>query len=69
MSAFIRVNGRDEALAADTVAALMAGRGIAPGTSGVAVALNGAVVPSRRWPETPLAPGDTVEIIRPVQGG
>ena len=69
MSSTIRVNGREEALAADTVAALMAARDILPGTRGVAVALNGAVVPSRRWEETPLTPGDALEIIRPVQGG
>ena len=69
MTACIRVNGKDEQLTADTVAALLAGFGIQPGTRGVAVALNGAVVPSRRWPETPVAPGDALEIIRPVQGG
>ena len=69
MSSTIRVNGREEALAADTVAALLAARDIVPGTRGVAVALNGAVVPSRRWEETPLTAGDTLEIIRPVQGG
>jgi sulfur carrier protein len=65
----IRINGKDEPLAAPTVAALLAERGIAPGTRGVAVALNGAVVPARRWTETPLGAGDALEIIRPVQGG
>ena len=69
MSSTIRVNGREEALASDTVAALLAARDILPGTNGVAVALNGAVVPSRRWEETPLNAGDALEIIRPVQGG
>ncbi len=69
MNGTIRVNGREEALAADTVAALLAARDIRPGTRGVAVALNGAVVPSRRWEETPLTHGDALEIIRPVQGG
>ncbi|QCN98987.1 sulfur carrier protein ThiS (plasmid) [Azospirillum argentinense] len=69
MNARIRVNGREEDLAAPTVAALLAGRGIAAGTRGVAVALNGAVLPSRRWDETPLSAGDALEIIRPVQGG
>jgi sulfur carrier protein len=69
MTNLIRVNGKEEQLAADTVAALLAGRGILPGTRGVAVALNGAVVPSRRWTETLLGAGDALEIIRPVQGG
>ncbi|WP_114860971.1 sulfur carrier protein ThiS [Azospirillum brasilense] len=69
MSARIRVNGREEELNVPTVAALLAERGIAAGTRGVAVALNGAVLPFRRWDETPLSAGDALEIIRPVQGG
>lgn len=69
MSALIRVNGREEELSAPTVAALLAARGIPVGTRGVAVALNGAVLPSRCWVETPLSAGDALEIIRPVQGG
>lgn len=36
---------------------------------GVAVALNGEVVHRNRWPETPLAPGDRVEIVQAVGGG
>ncbi|CAO3405788.1 sulfur carrier protein ThiS [Azospirillum largimobile] len=69
MSAFLRVNGREEPLSAACVADLLAARGIAEGTPGVAVALNGAVVPRRRWLETPLQPGDSLEIVRPIQGG
>ncbi|MBY6262833.1 sulfur carrier protein ThiS [Azospirillum sp. 412522] len=65
----LRVNGREEALAAASVAELLAARGIAAGTPGIAVALNGAVVPRRRWSETPLRPGDSLEIVRPLQGG
>lgn len=65
----IRVNGCEEPLSAASVAELLAGRGIAEGAKGVAVALNGAVVPRRRWPETPLQPGDSLEIVRPIQGG
>ncbi len=70
MSAVLRVNGREEPLgAAATLAAYLAGRGIEAGARGVAVALNGAVVPSRRWAETPLSAGDALEIVRPIQGG
>ncbi|CAO3418850.1 sulfur carrier protein ThiS [Azospirillum endophyticum] len=65
----IRVNGREEPFAAASVAELLAGHGIAAGTFGVAVALNGAVVPRRRWSETLLQPGDSLEIVRPLQGG
>lgn len=43
--------------------------GIAPDTSGVAVALNEAVVPRDQWPTTAPKTGDRVEIIHAVQGG
>jgi sulfur carrier protein len=36
---------------------------------GIAVALNGAVVPRGAWPATPLRAGDCVEIVRARQGG
>jgi len=68
MSATIRVNGRDERLAAATVAELLRARGIEK-PRGVAVAVNGAVVPARRWTEVALAPGDAVEIVKPFGGG
>jgi sulfur carrier protein len=55
----IRVNGKDEALSAPTVAELLRGRGIER-PRGVAVAVNGTVVP---------AAGDEVEIVRPFGGG
>jgi len=68
MSATIRVNGRDEWFAAATVAELLRTRGIEK-PRGVAVAVNGAVVPARRWSEVALAPGDAVEIVKPFGGG
>jgi sulfur carrier protein len=64
----IRINGKDEALAAATVAELLLARGI-EWPKGVAVALNGSVVPRAAWPETRLASGDVVEIVRPFGGG
>jgi sulfur carrier protein len=64
----IKVNGAEEPLAA-TVAELLARKGVAEGARGVAVALNGAVVPSGSWEGAALAPGDEVEIVRPFQGG
>lgn len=36
---------------------------------GLAVAVNGEVVPRYRWPVTPLKDGDAVEILTAVQGG
>lgn len=38
-------------------------------TRGIAVAVNGDVVPRTRWPEQVLADGDTIEILTAVQGG
>jgi sulfur carrier protein len=34
-----------------------------------AIAVNYDVVPKSRWAETPLKPGDEIEIITPRQGG
>ncbi len=69
MSATIEVNGALRALDTDTVAGLVASLGIAANARGVAVALNGAVVPRAQWVAAPLTPGDRVEIIRAMQGG
>jgi sulfur carrier protein len=68
MTQQIRVNGREEALTAATVAELLRARGI-ESPRGVAVAVNGVVVPSRAWSERALAAGDRVEIVRPFGGG
>jgi sulfur carrier protein len=38
-------------------------------TSGIAVALNGEVVPRGSWSTTVLAAGDRVELVTAVQGG
>ena len=68
MSANIRVNGKDEPLAVATIGELLRARGM-EGTRGVAVAVNGAVVPARRWADLALAADDVVEIVRPFGGG
>jgi sulfur carrier protein len=65
----IRVNGESELLAAATVQALLAEKAVDTGQRGIAVALNGAVVPRAAWRETVLKPGDHVEIVRARQGG
>jgi sulfur carrier protein len=67
--ASIRVNGETEPLAAATLAALLAEKAVDTEQKGIAVALNGAVVPRAVWPETALKPGDNVEIVRALQGG
>lgn len=67
--AVIRINGESEPFAAPTIEALLAEKAVDTGQRGVAVALNGAVVPRAAWRDTPLKPGDSVEIVRARQGG
>ena len=69
MSAEIRVNGESELLETATLAALLAEKAVDTGQRGIAVALNGAVVPRAAWAATALHPGDSVEIVRARQGG
>jgi sulfur carrier protein len=63
----VTVNGSQESLEAATVAELVKARAL--NVAGVAVALNGRVVPRAAWPTTLLAEGDVVEIVRAMQGG
>ena len=65
----IRVNGRDERLAVVTLAALLQEKAVDTGRRGIAVALNGAIVPRAAWSRTALHPGDSIEIVRVLQGG
>ena len=67
--ALIRVNGQSEPLAAATLQALLAEKAVDTGQRGIAVALNGTVVPRAKWPQTRLHAGDTIEIVRARQGG
>jgi sulfur carrier protein len=69
LNAQIRVNGQDEPLTSTTLAALLEEKTVDVGQRGIAVALNGSVVPRAEWPTTPLNPGDSVEIVRARQGG
>lgn len=64
----ITVNGEPAELAAASVAELLEAKGV-PAGRGVAVAVNGAVVPRGQWHEARLAPGDRVEIIKVAVGG
>jgi sulfur carrier protein len=65
----MKVNGVIEKSDAATVAELLGRHGIGPWTKFVAVAVNGAVVRREAWETTPLAAGDEIEIIKPLQGG
>jgi sulfur carrier protein len=65
----IWVNGHDMPLGAATVADFLAQQAVDVGQRGIAVALNGSVVPRSAWSETALKPGDNIEIVRAMQGG
>ena len=69
VAARIRLNGQDEVVAAATVAALLEEKAVDVAQRGIAVAVNGEVVPRAAWTETPLRSGDRVEIVRARQGG
>jgi len=63
----ITVNGSPREVAAATLAAALAA--LDYGDAVVATALNGAFVPARARAATPIADGDAVEIVAPMQGG
>jgi sulfur carrier protein len=42
---------------------------IDPAQPGIAVAINGSVIPRVAWAYTTLHPGDAVEVVRARQGG
>ena len=66
----LTVNGEKRKVdAGTTVADLMAILGFEPKTRGLAVAVNDSVVPQPGWNKKELSDGDTIEIIRAVQGG
>jgi sulfur carrier protein len=65
----MRINGTEEEITATTVAELLIARGVDPAARFLAIAVNGAVVRRAEWFSRELAAGDTVEIVRPLQGG
>ena len=70
MTVTVTVNGEDRELPAGaTVASVIASLHNAPEGRGVAVALEGEVVPRAQWPTTELHEGATVEVVAAVQGG
>lgn len=65
----VLVNGQERPVASGTCLADVV-VDLVPGTArGVAVAVNGAVVPRSAWPVTRLSPGDRVEVLVASQGG
>ena len=68
MTLTIRLNDKAQPLTAgQSVADLLAAQDVNP--QGVAVALNGAVLPRSRWPETRLNDGDEIHLFTAIAGG
>ena len=67
----ITVNGEAQTLpVGSTLAGLLRAHDLDPTAArGVAVAVNDEIVRQAAWAETPLAPGDRVEIVTAKQGG
>jgi sulfur carrier protein len=66
----LSVNGAPAALPSPaTVAVLVAGLTDGAGGRGIAVAVNGEVVPRSSWDSTELRAGDRVEVLTAAQGG
>ncbi len=66
----IVLNGEPrEALTGMTLAALIAAEGIEPERRGIAVALDGEVVPRSAWETALLAEGARIEVLQAVAGG
>jgi sulfur carrier protein len=66
----IFVNGRPtEAHDGATIADLLEQLGVEPAARGVAVAVDGEVVPRAHWPERAVPDGARVEALTAMQGG
>jgi sulfur carrier protein len=65
---FVEINGKRRELAEGATVPDAVGALGLPGT-GVAVAVDGEVVPKARWAGTALAEGARVEVLTAVQGG
>ena len=69
MQASVRVNGELRSVAAGMKLATLVQWAAGAAGEGIAVAVNGAVVPRAQWQEREVGDGDDIEIVRAVQGG
>ena len=65
----VTVNGEARVLAEDAASVAALVRSLGFEGKRVAVERNGEIVPKSRYDATPLADGDTLEIVRAVGGG
>jgi sulfur carrier protein len=66
----IELNGEPVELEGEaTVLAAVDRCGAPPERAGIAVAVDGEVVPKSKWGQTPLRNGQRVEVVGAIQGG
>ena len=65
----VRVNGEARETAAGTLVELLGQLELGDTSAGLAVAVNGAIVPRSDWAGRALRDGDRVEVVGAVQGG
>jgi len=65
----ITLNGETTPLTDGGVIAILRDLEIDPAARGLAVAVNGAVVPRAQWSEIALRDGDAVEVVKLFAGG
>jgi sulfur carrier protein len=66
----ISLNGeRAELSGGDTLASVLERLGVSPDRRGVAVAVDGEVVPRAQWPTFALSEHARVEVVSAMQGG
>ncbi len=65
---FFLVNGDPSDLRVGTTVAGIVDT-VAPSPNGIAVAVNGEVIPRSCWPETRVGEGDEVEVLGAARGG
>jgi sulfur carrier protein len=64
----VTVNGEERSVPGDATVATLVEALSAP-SRGVAVALDGEVIPRGKWPATALQDGAHVEVVAAIQGG
>jgi sulfur carrier protein len=69
VSDMIFINGERKPLSSSTLIELLEENGVDSSKGGVAVALNGEVVPRADWAQTSMKTDDKVEIVHIVRGG
>ncbi len=65
----ITVNGETRSAPEPTTVAAVATALVGPNHDGIAIALNGTVLPRASWAGQALRAGDRLEVVRALQGG